>query len=193
MSIDLVRSNGDHWKCNNLAWARLLVLAETYGWNPRGTDAPPSDRQASSDWTGAYVSSDGQEVNWADGQALANALERAVKDIPAGPIRCGSADVLPTPQSDAKLARSGPVRMPKSLEHGANLWATCALQIAAVSAPQASIEDVSRLATTIRVDPASIVRWVLPPSTSVLELFTGQQTFVRDFISFCRRGPFTIQ
>ena len=86
MGLDLVgrgASDQRYWSVNHVGWARILNLAERYGWHPMGTvepewegepDAPP--------WHGSYSSNDGQRVLAADAANLAAALARALPDLP---------------------------------------------------------------------------------------------------------------
>jgi hypothetical protein len=71
------------------AWQIILSLGERYGWKPRGT-APPDELAIEcglwhgelADWDGRYAPAYGQQVKDADARALADALERALRDIP---------------------------------------------------------------------------------------------------------------
>ena len=69
---------------DTFSWAKLLRLAERYGWQPAGTTIPDSELKWMPDgrWNGSYSSNDGQTVTTADAQALAAALERALAEIP---------------------------------------------------------------------------------------------------------------
>ena len=66
------------------SWVKLLELAMRYGWRPMGT-CPPSyfdSYKLNADWPGVYLTNDGQKVSRVDAFALADALERSLKDIP---------------------------------------------------------------------------------------------------------------
>ena len=76
---------------NNFNWSRILKLADRYGWQPIGTEAPdwegiygtpihPDYKHP--DWRGTYFSNDGQYVTDRDANSIAAALERALDDIP---------------------------------------------------------------------------------------------------------------
>jgi hypothetical protein len=85
--MDLIGAGGRHAKWTNQAWRRFLSLAFQYGWEPAGTEAPdlPEDLQTSVDvkeWAGGYFSNDYQWVTDQDAANLADALERALPDIP---------------------------------------------------------------------------------------------------------------
>lgn len=66
-------------------WAKALELAQSYGWQPRGT-RPPLHLdlyQLEAEWDGRYATNDGQTVNAEDALALAAALQRSLDDIPS--------------------------------------------------------------------------------------------------------------
>src|SRR6266545_6571402 len=68
------------------SWRRRLTLATLYGWTPAGTQAPDDDSllgmHGTPDWDGRYFPGVGQHVTEADARALAEALERALPDLP---------------------------------------------------------------------------------------------------------------
>lgn len=63
-------------------WGDLLTLAQYYGWQPEGTQAPEyfSDPAyaITTAWDGSYSWNDGQRVTESDAAALAVALESAL-------------------------------------------------------------------------------------------------------------------
>jgi len=63
---------------------QALELARRHGWTPLGTRPPEAfDSYAlQADWFGVYLTNDGQAVTAEDARALADALERALQDIP---------------------------------------------------------------------------------------------------------------
>jgi hypothetical protein len=66
-------------------WAKALELARLYGWQPMGT-LPPSIQdlhKLDAEWSGTYLTNDGQTVRVEDARSLAAALERSLDDIPA--------------------------------------------------------------------------------------------------------------
>ena len=83
MGIDLGNKNGNSFRFRHNAWARLLNLAEDYGWQPQGTELddcyPEEDR---GNWGGGYSSNDLQIVNANDAANLADAVERVLAEIP---------------------------------------------------------------------------------------------------------------
>lgn len=82
----LTNSKGSHWVCNNSRWDLLLTIAHEHGWEPMGTDpsglegyeVPPEK------WDGSYFGEQGQYIRADDAEALAAAIDRAVKRVDAG-------------------------------------------------------------------------------------------------------------
>ncbi|MBI5092230.1 MAG: hypothetical protein HZB26_07250 [Candidatus Hydrogenedentes bacterium] len=72
--------DGYHWLC-------VCRIGMSFGWKPTGTVPFQSD--------GGYLSpAEGQTVTEADGAALADALDRALPDIPAFDIECDLPNAL---------------------------------------------------------------------------------------------------
>ena len=69
------------------SWTLLLALAARYGWQPAGT-LPPDPEYFNDydgdpvDWDGHYFPANGQEMTADDAHRLADALERALADLP---------------------------------------------------------------------------------------------------------------
>lgn len=65
-------------------FAKALDLAELYGWQPLGTQQPSEHdfHKLDAEWDGNYLTNDGQMIKAQDALSLANALERALDDIP---------------------------------------------------------------------------------------------------------------
>ena len=64
-------------------WAKALELAQSYGWQPRGT-RPPSHldfHELEAEWDGRYLTNDGQTVGAEDALSLAASLQRSLDDI----------------------------------------------------------------------------------------------------------------
>jgi hypothetical protein len=71
-------------KFSRQSWTKALELARLYGWKPKGTQ-PPREHdfsKLSADWSGTYLTNDGQLVKAEDAFSLAWALERALEKIP---------------------------------------------------------------------------------------------------------------
>jgi hypothetical protein len=79
MGFDLIGHGGASFGWDE--WRSCLALAQTFGWRPEGTIAPPHYEH---DWDGSYLSNDLQEVTDTDARALGAALYRAVAAIEAG-------------------------------------------------------------------------------------------------------------
>ena len=78
MGIILKGAGGDIW-ASVFEWGQLLRLAQLYGWVPAGTvlDEPNVS------WNGGYQTNDWQRVTADDARNLADALSRALHDLPA--------------------------------------------------------------------------------------------------------------
>lgn len=97
MGMDL-SGEGGYYRFSNVAWGKVLELARQYGWEPAGTMAPPSTvhnadgtvdmeltqgyRKAYANWDGNYHINARQWVTDEDAANIADALERALDDIP---------------------------------------------------------------------------------------------------------------
>ena len=97
MGMDLSGAGGDMW-FSIFAWAKVLDLAEQYGCEPAGTEAPDlevTDKDGNvdhaltqqfsgrdEDWGGNYCTNDFQRVTDHDAANIAHALARALDDIP---------------------------------------------------------------------------------------------------------------
>jgi hypothetical protein len=97
MGVDLSGAGGCKW-LSWTGWEKLLKLAHEYGWKPAGTKPPRGivmkpdgsiDHEMTAmyswseeDWDGSYFSNNGQYVTDEDAANIADALERALHDIP---------------------------------------------------------------------------------------------------------------
>ena len=91
MGMDLCGAEGNEY-FSNVSWYKILKLAYEYGWQPQGTEVGgwydengELNRQLSPDpeeWDGTYFSNDFQWVTDEDASNIADALERALNDIP---------------------------------------------------------------------------------------------------------------
>ncbi|MHC4179549.1 MAG: hypothetical protein ACYSWU_18715 [Planctomycetota bacterium] len=88
MAIDLFSEVEGWFRFDVTEWKHVLELAEQHGWKPMGTQA--SDRGPDfprpEDWDGGYFTSDYQTVTVHDARNLADALERAIPDLPSHPV-----------------------------------------------------------------------------------------------------------
>lgn len=89
MGYDLYSAKGKfHWTVYD--WSNVLKLANEFGWQPAGTEAPPPVYDESgqivydspSNWEGDYFSNDSQRVTDDDAKQLAIALEAALFHAP---------------------------------------------------------------------------------------------------------------
>lgn len=94
MGMDLINGAGGIERFSNTSWREMLKVAYEYGWKPAGTEPgewidPETgelDKRLSPDpdeWDGNYFSNDCQWVTEEDAAHIADALERALKDMPA--------------------------------------------------------------------------------------------------------------
>ncbi len=91
MVVDL-KNHNDYWmKFPHISWANLLHIAQQYGWRPAGTVLGEGHPYADylERWAGSYSSNDGQTVTAEDANAFADALEKALNDIPNHQIDSG--------------------------------------------------------------------------------------------------------
>tara|TARA_B100001245_G_C22583504_1_gene289947 strand:+ start:108 stop:566 length:459 start_codon:yes stop_codon:yes gene_type:complete len=90
MGYDLQSRTGNCFEWQISDYPKALKLAEAYGWQPQGTTNSPvvvdglgmvagADPK---DWNGGYTSNDCQIVSEVDAANMAEALERALEDIP---------------------------------------------------------------------------------------------------------------
>src|SRR5215218_3207224 len=83
MGMGLVNRHNDYIGFSHMVWARILYLAEDYGWQPAGTvspydhDDPNSEYYSPEPWHGGYASNESQMVSVDDACAFADALEKA--------------------------------------------------------------------------------------------------------------------
>lgn len=95
MGYDLYSQNGKedgeaaYFRWNIGTWSPLLKLARIHGWLPQGTTIFLWDHQekcltdeVDKTWNGSYFSNDSQVVGTFDAEALADALEKALDDLP---------------------------------------------------------------------------------------------------------------
>ncbi len=82
MGFDLRSESGLEFRLTGTAWTVVLHLAETTGWQPRGTQPPAGIDPA--EWGGNYDSNEGQTISKEDAAQLAEALVRASLDPQRG-------------------------------------------------------------------------------------------------------------
>ena len=82
MGMNLVSETGERTWFRLSAWSKVLQLARMYGWEPYGTTIPKSYMEEELEWDGGYGTNEGQLVEAHDALKLAEALARALSDIP---------------------------------------------------------------------------------------------------------------
>jgi hypothetical protein len=85
MGMDLIStSDGEGFRFSHYGWESVLALAYDYGgWVPAGTQPPQFEGEPPWEgWSKTYCSNDRQVVTAEDARNLADALERALPDVP---------------------------------------------------------------------------------------------------------------
>ncbi len=88
MGVSITNANGKYMSTHHFVWARVLGLARDYGWQSRGT-VLDEDHPYAEYWEGNYSTNDGQTITAEDASAFADALEKALDDIPDQRINSG--------------------------------------------------------------------------------------------------------
>jgi hypothetical protein len=81
MSFLLTSESGVQTGWTHFAWPIVRKLAQDFGWQPCGTQAPvnwDAELEKIGEWDGRYTSNDGQLVTAQDALALGGALEAAL-------------------------------------------------------------------------------------------------------------------
>ena len=86
MGMDL-RGAGRTKRFSITSWCKVLQLAQEYGWQPAGTQAPTfmladGTIETAENWSGTYFDNSYQRVSDEDAANIAEALRRALSDIP---------------------------------------------------------------------------------------------------------------
>jgi hypothetical protein len=117
MGMDL-SGKGGYFRFSNYGWRAALELAHEHGWEPAGTVPPKftvyaldgvtvdevrtrAERQSYANWSGGYFTNDYQVVSDEDAANIADALERALDDVPDE----GGGDHLLTPAQHQAVQR----------------------------------------------------------------------------------------
>ena len=98
MGMDL-SGKGGYFRSSYRAWGTALKLAWEHGWEPAGTKPPEwtaytpdgvvdeeatrAERQRYANWDGLYCSNNRQVICDEDAANIADALERALDDVPS--------------------------------------------------------------------------------------------------------------
>lgn len=78
MGFDFTSESGETYQVRSGGWSLMLYVAESYGWEKRGSVAP--EGMDAGEWDGGYATNDGQRVTSEDARALADAFERMLAD-----------------------------------------------------------------------------------------------------------------
>lgn len=163
------------------AWPMVLELACLYGWEPAGTVSPhwrcAEGHCVCGEWDGGYCSNSGQAVTPKDAQVLAEALERALVDIPDERVL------------DSKEEFVGDwVDIPDE--------SVLDLEDAPFPIPDGEVYPVGMDDSLGQQDPEKLPLLLEGQNVTVnaFEWFSGKdgKDDIRKFIAFCRRGGFTI-
>jgi len=76
MSFLLIRDeDGKEFSCTNWFWGKVIDLAiDKYGWEPELTTLIGDDGEEDENFTGTYMTNDGQRVSEIDARNMINAL-----------------------------------------------------------------------------------------------------------------------
>jgi hypothetical protein len=188
------------FRMSNSGWPEVLAIAEGYGWKPVGTKPPKGMKRGT--WDGGYHTMDGQLVTAADAQALATAIDDAVKDdfrrVRKDESQTKAATESERQQAFEKMAavasgmtveyatsRKKPASKPKRKgkpEEGEEPGSLKEL----VASKGLSVEELLGALATLKSPPAGTQApnpWFTKPDGLRL---------VRDFAAFCRAGEFRI-
>jgi hypothetical protein len=173
MGMDL-SGKGGSFRFSQGRWSAVLELAREHRWEPAGTKppeftvyAPDSvtvdevatrvERQRYANWSGGYFTNDYQVVSDEDAANIADALERALDDVPdeAG----GDHLLTPAQHQAAQRGELSEEELDKVIEQ--------VMERQAASPPQIPFQT-----------PAGY--------------FAGEKDYLREFITFCRAGGFSI-
>ena len=125
MGMDLYVAGGTE-RFSYGSWRMMLRLAHKYGWKPMGTEpgqwgnagAGESNAQPSSHpdrWDGTYFSNDCQWLTYDDAVRIADALERALDDMPSSDTDEQLMQHVPTESSDEQTVE-------RMVEHGCTIY-----------------------------------------------------------------------
>jgi hypothetical protein len=101
MGMDLVNSKEKYFRWNIFFWGYVLRLGTMFGWEGSGTHL---ELEGDDKWDGNYWTNDGQWVTADDAFALADALERALSEIPSDASKQADQTVHLSRENQAKDA-----------------------------------------------------------------------------------------
>jgi hypothetical protein len=189
MSFDLSGvSHKERISFNYSRWESVLVLADLYGWLRKGTTL-----EDDVNWSGTYYTNDGQVVSVEDANELANALERALPDVPREEtvpraqvwmsmeyhLKRASLDKIKRYEITAynnRVDREGGEKLPDNA-----LVLTLAEYLESRETPDILLLDRDN------------DEWEWRPAP--IDVFSGEdgRSYIVEFIEFCRLGAFRIR
>jgi hypothetical protein len=179
MGMDL-SGEGGHFRFSQDAWGAALELAREHGWEPAATEPPEEfvvyapdgvtvheeatqqERKAWEGWDGSYLYNSRQVVTDEDAANIAASLERALEDIPE---EGGATDKLLTPEQYQRMHRS-------ELPH------------------EEFDEALEGFVERQRERKRGGITQIRPQTPA--NYFAGQKDWLREFITFCRAGGFSV-
>jgi hypothetical protein len=173
MGMDL-SGKGGYFRFSNYAWRAALELAHEHGWQPAGTQLPNitvyapdgvtidevatrAERPRHANWDGGYFWNECQVVSDEDAANIADALERALDDVP---------------------------------DEGGGYHLLTPAQYQAAQRDELSQEDLDKAIEQFMEGQAASPPQI-PPQTPAC-YFAGNKDYLREFITFCRAGAFSI-
>ena len=200
MAFELTGKAQRTFRMSNSGWPELLAIAEEYGWKPAGTKPPKGMKGGT--WNGGYYTMDGQIVTARDAEALATAIDDAMKDDFQRALKEGqqsqpatdserqqafekmaavasgmTVEYVKSPKKPASKAKRK--ENPKAGKEPGSLDEL-------VASKGMSIEELMGALSTLRSPAAGTQApepWFATPDGMKL---------IRDFIAFCRAGEFRI-
>lgn len=165
MGMDLIRLQPEgYFRFSNSGWHKVLELASEYGWKHPGTRPRNGD-----DMTGIYFGNDGQLVSADDASDLADALKRALADMPADS------------EQHSPLPYSRPANFAEAVDRA--IEEVHLLGEMSTGSSTAELDGLGKSGVQVVVDAQHL---------SPREYFSGYRAKLADFITFCREGSFEI-
>jgi hypothetical protein len=173
--------DGTHFDFSTVEWHKLIELAQEYGWQPAGTQLDEAN------WSGTYLSNDGQTVTQTDALALGNALDAAAAQLETNVTRAKIAViVMASPPFTPEATR----QIDEIVGQQRELWKNPDLQVDVISYDP----DEEWLRKMIS-QPEKRMGHVLSMHNYRLspgEMFSGQMPRLTVFAAFCKDGAFDI-
>lgn len=162
-------------------WHKLIELAQEYGWQPAGTQLDEDN------WSGTYLSNDGQIVTQNDALALGNALSAAAAAIGTEVTKAKIAViVIASPPFSVEVNQ----QIDEIIGKQRQIWNNPDLQVDVISYDPNDewLRKMMPSPETRMGHVLSMHNFRLSPS----EMFSGQKPRLSLFAAFCRKGAFDI-